>query len=75
MSIETKHVCDICGAVRGETNHWFEVDRSGTLLVFGPFVGLRELTQVCGQGCAHKLLDQFMASGKSGAANPASIGS
>lgn len=23
MSIETKYVCDVCGAVRGEANHWF----------------------------------------------------
>ena len=24
MSIETKYICDVCGAARGETNHWFE---------------------------------------------------
>ena len=26
MSIETKCFCDMCGAVRGATNHWFMVE-------------------------------------------------
>jgi hypothetical protein len=57
--------CDICGAEKKQTNHWFVAfEQGGELRVCGwssrnrlrP--GSRHL---CGQTCLHKLVDEFMA--------------
>ena len=43
MSIETKCFCDMCGAVRGATNHWFMVDDSPTGRNRGKTVGIKHV--------------------------------
>jgi hypothetical protein len=70
--------CDICGAEKKQTNHWFVAwEQAGELRVSGwnsrnrLRAGSRHL---CGQVCLHKLADDFMArviADKIGAKNPA----
>ena len=57
--------CDICGAEKKQTNHWFVVyDQAGELRVSGwnsrnrLRAGSRHL---CGQTCLHKLVDEFIS--------------
>lgn len=57
--------CDICGAEKKETNHWFVAcETAGELRVSGwnsrnrLRAGSKHL---CGQACLHKLADDFMA--------------
>lgn len=68
MSIETKYVCDVCGAVRGETNHWFVANVGNAGYHVRPW-GLAEAEDrllyddakhLCGAQCIHALLDQFL---------------
>uniref|UniRef100_E6PYB5 Uncharacterized protein n=1 Tax=mine drainage metagenome TaxID=410659 RepID=E6PYB5_9ZZZZ len=57
--------CDICGAEKKETNHWFVALeqsgelRLGTWATFGK--GRSGSKHLCGQTCLHKLVDDFMA--------------
>lgn len=57
--------CDICGAEKKQTNHWFVAyEHAGELRIGGwksrycKRPGSRHL---CGQTCLHKLVDEFMA--------------
>lgn len=57
--------CDICGAEKKQTNHWFVAyEHAGELRVSGwdsrnrLRAGSKHL---CGQACLHKLADDFMA--------------
>ena len=57
--------CDICGAEKKQTNHWFVAHAyAGELRVSGwksngrMRAGAKHL---CGQTCLHKLLDEFIA--------------
>ena len=57
--------CDICGAEKRQTNHWFVAyEHAGELRIGGwssrycKRAGSRHL---CGQTCLHKLVDEFMA--------------
>ena len=57
--------CDICGAEKKQTNHWYVTyDQGGELRVSG-FDARNRLRpgakHLCGQTCLHKLLDDFMA--------------
>ena len=59
--------CDICGAEKKQTNHWFVAyTHAGELRVSGWGVqgkiraGSKHL---CGQTCLHKLVDEFIAGG------------
>lgn len=58
--------CDICGAEKKQTNHWFVAsEQAGELRVSGwdSRNKLRTGTKhLCGQTCLHKLVDEFMAS-------------
>lgn len=57
--------CDICGAEKGQTNHWFVCyEQSGELRVGG--WNSRHLLcpgtkQLCGESCLHKLVSEFLA--------------
>ena len=58
--------CDVCGAQRRETNHWFiAYELSGELRASGwtsqslHHPGIKHL---CGESCLHKLLSEFLAS-------------
>ena len=57
--------CDICGAEKKQTNHWFVAyESAGELRVSGWSTRnrLRPGTKhLCGQACLHKLVDDFMA--------------
>jgi hypothetical protein len=57
--------CDICGAEKKQTNHWFVAyEQSGELRVSGwnSRNRLRPGSKhLCGQTCLHKLADDFMA--------------
>lgn len=57
--------CDICGAEKKQTNHWFvATEQAGELRVsaWSSQKRLRIGTKhLCGQTCIHKLLDEFTA--------------
>ncbi len=57
--------CDICGAEKKQTNHWFVAyEQSGELRASGWNSRLRMrpgMKHLCGQTCLHKLVDDFMA--------------
>jgi len=70
MSVKPQFVCDICGAQRQDTNHWFLAEQlPNGILSFTPWdlprsPGYREqahIQHLCGQACAHKLLDAWMS--------------
>lgn len=68
MSIETKYICDVCGAVRGETNHWFVGAVTGGVQPALFIEGFRvcdntNVKHLCGQKCAHALLDRWLTTG------------
>lgn len=57
--------CDICGAEKRQTNHWFVAyEQDGELRVSG-WTSRRRLRpgskHLCGQTCLHKLVDEFIA--------------
>jgi hypothetical protein len=64
--------CDICGAEKKQTNHWFVAyTHGGELRVtgWGTQGKLRAgAKHLCGQTCLHKLLDEFIAAGSTGKA-------
>ncbi len=57
--------CDICGAEKKQTNHWFVASElAGELRVSGWSSRNRLRAgskHLCGQTCLHKLLDEFLA--------------
>ncbi len=57
--------CDICGAEKKQTNHWFVTyTRAGELRVslWSAQAKLRTGSKhLCGQTCLHKLVDEFIA--------------
>lgn len=70
MSVKPQFVCDICGAQRQDTNHWFLAELlANGILQLTPWElpqseGYREQPQIkhlCGQTCAHKLFDAWMS--------------
>jgi hypothetical protein len=62
--------CDICGAEKKQTNHWFVAyTHAGELRVSGWGVQGRVRAgskHLCGQTCLHKLVDEFIAAGANG---------
>ena len=57
--------CDICGAERKQTNHWFVASNlEGELRVSRLNLNKRlhpGTMHLCGQTCLHKMVDEFMA--------------
>lgn len=57
--------CDICGAEKKQTNHWFVVHEQGDELRLTGWNSRSRLRagskHLCGQVCLHKLADIFMA--------------
>lgn len=63
--------CDVCGAVKGETNHWIvasQVDNMpGIIFVPADSSSVRrdiahvKVQDICGQACATKRLSQFFS--------------
>ncbi len=57
--------CDICGAEKKQTNHWFVACELAGELRIGGWSSRNRLRSgskhLCGQTCLHKLVDEFMA--------------
>jgi hypothetical protein len=57
--------CDICGAEKKQTNHWFVAYEQNGELRVGGWNSRNRLRpgskHLCGQTCLHKLADDFMA--------------
>lgn len=57
--------CDICGAEKRQTNHWFVAYEQGGELRVSGWTSRHRLRpdskHLCGQTCLHKLVDEFMA--------------
>jgi hypothetical protein len=71
--------CDICGAEKKQTNHWFVAyTHGGELRVAGWTTNGRMRAgakHLCGQVCLHKLMDEFIAGTMSNRASVAHEGS
>lgn len=60
--------CDVCGAIKGETNHWLVaiVDPSFVGIAFEPAELLEDRSgppvfeDICGHACAHKRFSQWL---------------
>lgn len=67
--------CDICGAEKKQTNHWFVACEIGDELRVSTWNSRNRLRtgskHLCGQACLHKLADDFMARVIAGKAAPA----
>jgi len=57
--------CDICGAEKKQTNHWFVAcEQGGELRLSGWGSNIRQrpgTKHLCGQTCLHKLVDEYIA--------------
>jgi hypothetical protein len=57
--------CDICGAEKKQTNHWFVAfEQGGELRLTGWSSRIRQnpgTKHLCGQTCLHKLVDEYIA--------------
>lgn len=57
--------CDVCGAEKRQTNHWFVAYEQGGELRLSGWTSRRRLRpeskHLCGQTCLHKFVDDFMA--------------
>jgi hypothetical protein len=57
--------CDICGAEKKQTNHWFVASEHGGELRVSGWNSRNRMRpgskHLCGQTCLHKLVDDFMA--------------
>ena len=68
MPISVQIKCDICGAVKQQTNHWYLADISidNGLLDIRPFdlqmAQEFNLSILCGEACVHKYISQNLAS-------------
>ena len=76
----TRITCDICGADKKQTNHWFVAFESVYLtgLMFVPAEDSRSAPDpayiredICGQECLHKRLSRWLESQTATAAAPA----
>lgn len=58
--------CDECGAVKKEVNHWFKAFAASTnaSLMFFQWLQNSPGIDLCGQECATKVLQRWMATGK-----------
>jgi hypothetical protein len=67
--IRKSYDCEVCGAERKQANHWFVFTRTATGIEFHTWkwavqkgvLDCEPFGHLCGQECAHKLLDDFLA--------------
>ena len=66
--------CDICGAEKRQTNHWFVAYTHGGELRINAWNAQKKLRagskHLCGQTCLNKLLDEFVARTMANRAQP-----
>jgi hypothetical protein len=63
------YVCDVCGAERKEANHWFVLGppadcNPDAIFIISKWphnVDMGWAKHVCGQVCAHKMIDEFLS--------------
>jgi hypothetical protein len=68
MVVRRSYSCNICGVERKTANHWFVATQGNGYLHIVPWhIAEREgklnddnAIHLCGQVCAHKLLDRFL---------------
>jgi hypothetical protein len=68
MTLKKVYECYVCGTERKDANHWFVVEPSRVGFHLWQWDwAIREgrldddgVEHVCGQACAHKLLDRFL---------------
>lgn len=69
MPRETTYKCLSCGTVKAEANHWYVIQatsdgvnfRTWNLAAQQGLLNDERFEFVCGQACAHKILDSFLA--------------
>ena len=62
--------CDVCGEVKKENNHWFKIRETKAGVIFASAKTSKAGKDVCGQVCAHKLLDRWLSTGTIEAQEP-----
>lgn len=65
MGIRQVTSCDVCGADKKQTNHWWKVKEiNGHLVIYKSDVNVpRPRMDVCGQAHLHTLVDRWMEIG------------
>jgi hypothetical protein len=66
--IEKSYKCDVCGVEKKVANHWFIAEMTNVGIHFHTWEwAVREcqldeerVRHLCGQACAHKMLDEFL---------------
>lgn len=63
MAYRETYICDTCGKVKGETNHWW-IAGEGSAFFLYPFVEdeAHVISTYCSQECVHKAMDRWMES-------------
>ncbi len=59
------YVCDVCGAIRGEANHWWQMRIENACCLYRwDFCGELDLPDaplyLCGQSCVQRKVAEFM---------------
>ena len=77
MPSKITYTCAVCGAIKGEVNHWYgyKVSSSGlTTMTFDEFTKCQPHFDdgdcVCGQKCLHAILDKWLAAQRSPTSDP-----
>lgn len=64
MSLLSTYICDQCGKQKETSNHWWIAIISNSKIAFFPWItGFAvdsKATHLCGEGCAAKLMSQWM---------------
>jgi hypothetical protein len=63
MKIEV-YKCDVCGTVKGESNHWYIGSFDPAAFNIYPWEGERRgdwIKHICGQQCAQKFLENWLS--------------
>ncbi len=62
MKIDS-YKCDVCGAIKGENNHWFRIDTGPSGLVLNAW-GVMQPTEssvdLCSDQCVTKVVQKFL---------------
>ena len=62
MATENRVSCDVCGAQKRSVNHWWKIkEMASHVRVYRASETVpRPYKDVCGQSCAHRLMDKWM---------------
>ena len=79
MPSKITYTCAVCGAIKGEVNHWYAYRLTAEGIRFGAFDKLKFYMEtddmlgadcVCGQKCLHAILDKWLAAQRSPTSDP-----